>query len=83
MELPEILNKVEVDYIDARPDGEYSLRILKHYRKKCDERWQVSGLSKEQRLIYDLMNEHQKQRAAELDTAISLLNVFRTKETKH
>lgn len=73
MELPRIVNEVRVAYIDAQLDGLYALRILRHYREKCNERWEVRGLSEGDEAIYRVMNEHQFQRAKELDRAITIL----------
>lgn len=70
---PPIANRVEAAFIDATPDGNYALRILRYYRATCDEKWEVHGLSEDERRIYDLMNEHQDQRAEELDEAIAVL----------
>ena len=73
-ELPELTNKVDLHIgIDATPDGNYALRILRIYRSMCDSRWEVSGLSKERTAVYDYMNELQPKRAAELDKAIKAL----------
>lgn len=72
VKLPEILNRVEATFIDGTPKG-YTLRILRFYRERCNEKWVVSGLSSKKALIYDLMNEHQVERATELDKAINIL----------
>lgn len=73
MKLPKIKNKVEAVFINATPDGKYPLRILKYYRKKCDEYWKVEGLKESSMAIYREMNKHQKERARELDKAIKKL----------
>lgn len=78
MKLPKIRNKVGEVFIDGTPDGKYPLRILKHYRKICDEYWKVEGLKKSSMTIYKEMNKYQKERAKELDWAIKVLE----KETK-
>jgi hypothetical protein len=74
-ELPDVANTISMNeiWIDATPDTQYALRILKAYRKRCDETWVVAGLPKERSLLYDAMNAHQEQRAKELDRAIALL----------
>jgi len=75
-ELPEIRNRVCFYYhIDGTPEG-YALRILQAYREKTEERWEVSGLSEEQSVMYDLMNQHQEERAEELDKAIKVLEKY-------
>ena len=38
MSLPDI-NKQPIIHIDATPDEEYVLRILKTYRENCDCKW--------------------------------------------
>ena len=73
MMLPKILNEVETAYINATPDGNYALRILRYYRSKCNEMWEVHGLSPEDTTIYKLINQYQLQRAEELDKAIQIL----------
>ena len=72
MKLPKIRNEVEFLHIDGTPKG-YALRILKCYREYCNTRWIVSGPTKKENIIYDLMNEHQVERAKELDKAIKIL----------
>jgi hypothetical protein len=72
---PDVMNKISMSemWIDATPDAQYALRILRAYRQRCDEKWMVEGFSKERRLLYDAMNAHQERRAKELDQAIALL----------
>lgn len=71
-ELPPLRNQVDVKFINATPKG-YALRILRVYRQHCNERWEVHGLDKAKTLIYDAMNQHQVERAKELDKAIAIL----------
>jgi hypothetical protein len=70
---PEVRNYIECHHVNGTPDGEYALRILEHYRQCCDTVWKVDGLSKNERVIYEYMNECQKRRAEELDRAIQIL----------
>jgi len=70
---PEVQNYIECHHVNGTPDGEYALRILEHYRQCCDTVWKVDGLSKNERVIYEYMNECQKRRAEELDRAIQIL----------
>lgn len=70
---PKILNDVSIDYVDGTPNGGYALRILRAYRERCNMLWETHGLGENQAVIYDLMNEAQKQRALELDKAIEIL----------
>jgi len=62
-----------VKYVDLTPDDELPIRILEAYRNDCNTRWETHGLKPNQSLLYDAMNEHQKQRAVILDKAISRL----------
>jgi len=77
MDLPKIRDEMDMKemHIDGRPDGGYALRILKAYRKRCNEKWIVEGKFAEGggKQIYDAMNEHQDLRAKELDKAIKIL----------
>ncbi len=74
MTLPEI-EKIDITncHVDGTPDGKYALRILKAFRAQCNTKWVVSGLPEERTLLWKTMNEHQDQRAAELDKAIEIL----------
>ena len=70
--LPE-LTQQSILHVDATPDENYPLRILQAYRENCNSQWEVHGLPEKETLIYDAMNEHQKQRAKILDEAIKKL----------
>lgn len=73
--LPPIRNRINIDerWIDGTPAG-FPLRILKAYRRRCDEKFMLEGDWDEgSRKLYDLMNEHQDARAKELDRAIRIL----------
>lgn len=73
--LPEVESPIPISemLVDQTPDGKYAVRILQTYRRRCDIKWKVSGLSKERTAMYDVMNKHQLERAAELDRAIEIL----------
>jgi hypothetical protein len=71
--LPDVTIPITGVAIDGTPDGGYALRILKAYRERCNCNWRTLGLPEDRSRIYDLMNEHQRQRAAELDEAIRRL----------
>jgi len=75
VKLPKVLNEVNANevHIDATPDGGYALRILHYYRSRCNEVWEVFGLTPKQAQVYKLMNKHQQLRAKELDKAIRIL----------
>ena len=64
-------------FIDATPDDDYPLRILKAYRKDCDFRWSsTTNASATEVTVGPLMqalNEVQQKRAEILDRAIRIL----------
>jgi len=71
----------QVIEIDATPNEDYPLRILRTYRHRASTHWKVSGLPPERTLIYDLMNEQQDQRAEILDKTIQILERIRGKNS--
>lgn len=76
IDLPPIRNEINpLDvHIDGTPDGNYAVRILEYYRLRCNEKWIVTGVPENKRLIYDAMNDTQDKRAVELDKAIVKLS---------
>lgn len=68
MSLPDI-NKQSIMHIDATPDKEYVLRILKAYRENCDCKW-TSNLDNK---VIEETNKMQDKRAKLLDQAIEIL----------
>ena len=72
MSRPE-LNKQPLPYVDATPDENYPIRILQAFLHDAGCDWEVHGLSEEKSKIYDLMNEHQKERRILLSRAIKVL----------
>jgi len=71
MKLPELINTKEV-HINAVPDKDYPLRILRAYRECCNCKWEINSDSKT-KILWETMNEHQDQRAKILDKAIAIL----------
>jgi len=71
--LPDIRNRVKIDYIDASPNG-FPVRILEHYLLKASEEWIVDD-DCDCAVLYRAMNEHQKQRREVLSEAIRILNM--------
>lgn len=63
----------ERKYIDATPDEEYAIRILKAYRKDCDYIWSSSSDNITHEPLIEMLNDAQKKRAEILDKAILLL----------
>lgn len=80
MDLPKIRDDMDMKemHIDGTPDGNYALRILQAYRRRCNGKWIVEGKFAETnaKLLYDAMNEHQDLRAKELDKAIEILRKY-------
>ena len=69
----ETLTQVPVEHVDATPDADYPLRILRAHRQRCDCRWVMSGLDDATTQVYEQMNKDQEERAAILDDAIECL----------
>lgn len=75
LKLPPIRNQININerWVDGTPGG-FALRILKAYRRRCDEKFMLEGDWDEgSRKLYELMNQHQDERAKELDIAIEIL----------
>ena len=72
MTLPDFTRQ-PVEAVDMSIDADLPLRILRAYRQNCDVHWAVEGVDEASRRIYDVMNEHQRQRAKILDAAIRTL----------
>jgi TPR repeat protein len=72
-DFPKVRDMVEYKHIDGTPNGMYALRILRAYREACNTKWIIEGEHEKARALYDMMNEHQDQRAKELDKAIEIL----------
>ena len=66
--LPKLTNE-PVIWIDATPNEEYPLRILRTYRENCNSKWMADPPNR----VYDQMNEDQDKRVEILDRAIKLL----------
>lgn len=69
-------------HVNATPDEEYPLRILRAYRADCDVLWTDNTNSDEPlSVLHKMMNESQKERADILDKAIQVLTT-KAKDTK-
>ena len=68
-------------FIDATPDGDYALRLLRAYRDDCDLIWAETSGKKSKNLLIVEMNRLQKLRAKELNKAIFYLTKL-SKEKK-
>ena len=62
-------------HIDATPDNNYPLRILRAYRERCNTFWSDSSDPNREpdNPLCKAMNEHQRQRAIILNKAIKIL----------
>ena len=67
------LTQQPIIHVDATPDDDYPLRILRAYRQHADCNFEVHGLDENERRIYDMLNETNKKRAELLDAAIEKL----------
>ena len=63
------LTQQPVQFIDATPDEEYPLRILRAYRENCNCKWS----SDTENALIKAMNEMNDKRAEILDRAIERL----------
>jgi len=76
------LTQQPMQHVDGTPDVAYPLRILQAYRANCDVCWVVEGLDEATAGIYDMMNRHQRERAALLDDAIRALRLHAANESE-
>lgn len=79
MALPETTQE-PIIHVDATPNEEYPLRILRAYRENCNCKW----VSQPANPLTDLMNATCDERAKILDKAIAILenNYKRTLQLK-
>lgn len=63
------LNKIPINFVDATPDKDYALRILKSYRDNCDCKFIMNNPTP----LIEEMNRLQDERAKILDKAIEIL----------
>ena len=82
MSLPP-LTQEPILHVDATPDEDYPLRILRAYRENCDCMWATTTDGKEDAAspLLVLMNEHNRKRAIILNKAILFLEKERRSET--
>lgn len=74
MALPKI-SQLPIIHVDATPDKNYPLRILRAYRENCNCIW----TSDTDNPLIDQMNKDCRQRAVLLDSAIAVLEKERRK----
>lgn len=74
MAIPE-LSRAPLLHVDATPDADYPLRILRAYRANATALWEASDELQE---IYEQMNQDQLQRQRVLDAAIGVLEAAGT-----
>jgi hypothetical protein len=70
-----ITPKETIIHVDATPDSDYPLRILRAYRDMCNSRWANTsdGTIDPSNELLIAMNKMQEERAAILDLAIAKL----------
>jgi len=60
--------------IDATPDDQYPLRILRAHRESCDYRWgSGEGWADSEKQRFNEMNQKSDERSTILDRAIAIL----------
>lgn len=62
-----------IQHIDSTPDADYPIRILRAYRSDTNCRYEVTGVDDESKVLWDMLNDHQDQRAKILDKALDIL----------
>jgi len=68
--LPKITQE-PIIYVDATPDKDYPLRILRAYRENCNCKWESTEQNPHPLLVE--MNKANDKRAQLLDNAIKIL----------
>jgi hypothetical protein len=66
------LTQEPIQHVDATPDEDYPLRILRAYRANCDCQW-ASTSDGAMNALCEMMNRTCEERAAILDRAIARL----------
>jgi hypothetical protein len=74
-ELPPFTQET-LTHIDSTPDAEYPLRILRAQRSNCDCHFEVTGVGAKSKVLWDMLNSHQDQRAKILDKALEILTRY-------
>ena len=74
MDLPKVTQE-PIIHVDATPNEEYPLRILKAYRENCNCKFSETTNQGDQIIspLIKVMNEHNEKRAEILDRAIAKL----------
>jgi hypothetical protein len=60
--------------VDMTPDVFLPRRILEAYAENCRCKWEVNGLSEEECRVWEMMNQHQKERLAIIEKALRRLD---------
>jgi len=76
IQVMENLTQQSIIHVDGTPDENYVLRILQAYRENCNCKWATGTDGSCDNPMFQLMNEHQDQRAELLDQAISELRTI-------
>jgi hypothetical protein len=75
LDLPPLADRASVLElnVDLTPDDGLPVRILEAYCLRARTKWAVSGLDERARKFFEIMNQHQDERAAILEKAIRQL----------
>ena len=65
-----------IHHVDATPDKQYPLRILRAYRENCNSKIATSSDGSCDNPLFQYMNECSEERAKILDEAIQILEKF-------
>ncbi len=71
------------NYINARPDGQYAVRILERYRDRAITAIKDRTLGQSEPRLGVTVRELNKRRVAELSKAIDVLKEWRNGETNN
>ena len=69
------LTRETILHVDATPNAEYPIRILRAYRDNAATFWKCQGMAEATVAIYQQMNRDQLDRVRILDHAIALLEL--------
>jgi hypothetical protein len=76
--LPIKESKIQIFHVDATPNEEYPLRILRAYRNNCDFMYSESSQEiDESNPLIKALNDSQRKRAEILDEAIAILEYIK------
>ncbi len=77
---PHEYTKEAIKHVNATPDDDYPLRILRAYRENCNVKFATTSDGSSDSLLLDVMNDMNDKRAAILDRAIAALELVNNTE---